>query len=209
MPAKVKSFSDRLPTYLLLETSFIERSLSPIPGPRSAVHKKCEKYLQRMRNRIKAGRLRCFVSPMVIEECIYRIVRVHYERELEKNRDKYESEIRAAEKRHPERKYGWGDLHKDHPELLSGCEDQIWKLNVAIQGIPIRVLPPEELKAAEGEKPFIDEVKRVVVEFNLLPRDAVHVVTAQRIGADGIVAMDRDFERVDDITVYTGLPRRD
>lgn len=209
MSAKVKSFSDRLPTYLLLETSFIEKSLSPIPGPRSAVHKKCEKFLQRMRNRVKTGRLRLFASPLVIEECIYRIVRVHYERELEQNRDKYEAEIQALKERTPEHKYGWHDLYKDHPELLSGCEDQIWKLNLAMQAIPITILPPEELEAGEGEQPLIEEVKRVVVKSNLLPRDAFHVVTAQRIGADGIVAMDRDFERVDDITVYSGLPRRD
>jgi len=187
----------------------MEKSVSPIPGPRGKTHKRCEKFLRRMRNRIQAGKLRCFASPMVIEECIYRIVRVHYERELEQNRDKYEDEIKAVKERDPRREYGWHDLYKDRPQLLSGCADQIRKLNIAIQGIPIEVLPPEELKAAEGEKPLIDEVKRVVVEFNLLPRDAFHVVAAQRIGADGIVVMDRDFERVDDITVYSGLPRRD
>lgn len=205
MPAVVRSFSDPLPTYLLLDTSFLEKSVSLVPGWRGKAHRDCKKFLRRMRNRISVGRLELFASPMVIEECIYRIVRVHYERELEQNRDKYEDEIGAMKERDPKREYGWHDLYKDHPELLSGCEDQIKQLNIAIRGIPITVLPPEQLKAAEGEPPLIEEVKRVVVESNLLPRDAFLVVAAQRIGADALVVMDRDFERVDGITVYSGL----
>jgi len=208
MPAKVKSFLEPLPTYLLLETSFMEKSLSHIPGPRSEVHRSCEKFLRKMRNRVKAGKLRCFVSPLVVEECIFRIVKVHYQRELAQNRDKYEDEIRVAKERDPKHEYDWHDLYKDHPELLSGCEDKIRTFNLAIEGIPIEVVPPKELEAGKEEKPLIDEVKRVVLESSLLPRDAFHVVTAQRIGAD-VVVMDRDFERVDDITVYSGLPRRD
>lgn len=182
--------------------------MSVVPGPRGKAHRDCEKFLRRMRNRINTGRLRLFASPMVIEECIYRIVRVHYERELGQNRDKYEAEIEAAKERDPKHEYDWHDLYKDHPELLSGCEDQIRQFNLAIEGIPIAVVPPEELKEAKDEKPFVDEVKRVVIESNLLPRDAFYVVTAERIGAD-VVVMDRDFERVEGITIYSGLPRRD
>jgi len=115
-----------------------------------------------------------FISNLVLDEILYKLIQTE------------------AAKRHGLRLRDVPDYIKQNPACISQLK-QCWKAIDAIMRLGATVLPlPSDFR----------DVIEACKKYNLLTRDALHILTMQTHGLNELASTDSDFQRVPWIKLY-------
>jgi predicted nucleic acid-binding protein len=188
MPATMRQFDDPLPGIIYLDTSLLMRGLESPPkeaAPQALL------FLERLNAAAHVGQVTLLISDLVVNELCFQVIK----QKLGPQVGPLQQRLGITEKR-------WLRIHRQYPEVLEECREDIERLYEFLLGYPVFVLSPRDFEqATEPEPPYL-AVRPIIERFHLLPTDAFHVVYSRLAGADAIAAVDPDFARVDDLTVY-------
>src|SRR5206468_1457353 len=93
---------------------------------------------------------------------------------------------------------------RDRARFLDGHPDTVRQLNEVISP---RLASIRDIVSLEPVfDTDIQAMLRNIGAYGLLPRDAIHVAVAQRLGIEAIVSDDDAFDRVPGITLYKPEP---
>jgi predicted nucleic acid-binding protein len=72
-----------------------------------------------------------------------------------------------------------------------------------IAAVPVTPVEPADLIAAARSESLLDQMRYFIAKYSLLPQDALILATAEALGANGVVTLDRDWCRVTELDIYT------
>jgi predicted nucleic acid-binding protein len=145
--------------------------------PAGCYHRDCYEFLDRLNG---VDDTLSFVSTLALDETVFTLI-----------------QLKVAED-HPER--GFWDVYREDPQVIQPYLGELRALVDRLSSDPcIRVVGTEPGSVSAS----LDYMR----DYSLLPRDALHLTTMTRCGADGIVTTDDDFVRVDTLHIYTCNPR--
>jgi hypothetical protein len=189
MPATIRRFDDPLPQVIYLDTSLLMRRLSSGAAPQPAAQALV--FLERLEQEALAEHVAPVISDLVVDELCFNVIHAHLGPQL-----------KFLNRRFGMKAGSWLPIFNRHSEILEACRPEIDRLYGFLEGYPVRVLSPRDFElGALTRLPHL-AARYVIERFQLLPRDAYHVVYCRLAGADAIATMDPDFSRVDDLTVY-------
>jgi predicted nucleic acid-binding protein len=100
--------------------------------------------------------------------------------------------------------YLTGKYLKDHPDLLSHYYPELRRFTTRVFGWTnaVFVATPEPRADSESVRAFILQSLDQLNSERLAPRDAFHLSILQGHNLSAIVTEDKDFDTVDDLTIY-------
>ena len=100
---------------------------------------------------------------------------------------------------------GWHTLYKRCPQHVAQCANDLQQFRQSLSMIPVAILGPNDLKPPSRPTSAVDvRMQHFAVTHFLLPKDALLVAIAERLGVLSIATLDGDFKRLGpEFTVYT------
>lgn len=124
--------------------------------------------------RVEKKEVEAFISNLVLDEVLYKLIQAEIARQQG-------LQLRDVE-----------EYRKRNPTCISQL-NECWKAIEAILSMGVTVLPlPPDFK----------DVMDACKKYNLLTRDALHVMTIQSHGLDALASTDSDFQRVPWVKFY-------
>lgn len=141
---------------------------------------------------------------LTLEECYYVIIRGLFQRDLKSQRLRKEC---AKKLKKVASDVTWHDLYKCFPIRISNYVPELSRFWQFVSGFPITILEPEDLVDSTKSNPPIEQGMRGFIESGLLlPKDAMLVAEAERVGVKHIATLDRDFTRLGAGLTFTPSP---
>jgi predicted nucleic acid-binding protein len=183
MPATHRTFQEpELSGFFYLETSFIGGLYLPFSHTYRRFHHECVQFLQRLSLHPD---VLCVTSGWTLNEAAHLL----QQRQLLLDCQAYN--IQHGTSLTPE------ELRQQNPAILAHSYNELMRIRAHIErGCEIMAIPNTGLT---------DAAFNLIRDFHLRPTDAYHIATARAYDITNFVSIDRDFLRVDGITVYTCL----
>lgn len=191
MPANVHDINDAsfaLPEFVLLDASII-LELSPDPAHSHPKHTAAVNFLSRLQVEAINGNVLPVLPIEALEECYFKIAK----------------RIIFKQWKLAGRKGSWDNYYKSHPNIILDARKIIINLCQTLQSIPVFIPEPEELAVDPiGTEPLIaDRMMDMMFNYCLLPKDALILTSAERMGINTVATLDFDWTRADGFTVLT------
>lgn len=184
MPANHRTFNHPDLTGLFYcDTSYLAGAYLPFSRTYQRFHAECEAFHQRL---YAASDAICVTSDWALNEIIYLIQQEQLSRDCQQYNTLHRTALTAEEFRRQNPTV----LANSYPEVVQICEDI--KIDCLMIAIP--------------DTDLVDSALDLIRNFHRRPTDAYHLATAKSYDIANFVSIDRDFLRVDGITVYTCLP---
>jgi len=168
--------------WLYCDTSYLAGMYLPASRTYQRFHPECAIFQRRL---YAATDALCVTSDWALNEVIYLI------QQEQLARDCQQFNVLHGTYLNPE------EFRRRNPAVLAHSWDEIVQIRAHInRACEIVAIPNTGLT---------DTALDLIRDFHLRPTDAYHIATAQAYGITNFVSIDRDFLRVDGITVYTCL----
>lgn len=191
-----------LPAFLLFDASILLATRSvpgaPVP-PRSA---DAIQFLRRVQQACHNGNTIPLVCVLTLEECYFKIIQWRYQNDPSLSPQRT---VVAAQLGRQPNQVGWHELCKHHPRFIQNCFPELQAFFQFVIGIPLTILEPEDLASPNVALPSIAErMRHYIHSCCILPKDALLIAIADRLGVQHIATLEKDFNRLGvDFTVYT------
>lgn len=188
MPARILDISNpniHFPDFIVLDASII-LELTPSPSYSHNHHTLAVNLFNRLRPLAQQGQVMLLLPLLAFEECLFKLC---------------EKEIRAQ----TPQQVSWHEFYKNNPQVILGSRQIIDSFCTILRGFPIDIVEPEDLSILPiGTAPKLqDRMVEMLFNFQVLPKDATILSTAERLGVDTVISLDRDWQRADGFTVIT------
>lgn len=191
MPARVVNLTDpnlSIPEFLILDASVILELLDNNPQPTSR-HRAIIQFFKRTSPLVQKGDLMLFLSLFALEECCFIICRGVIEQ--------YKKSINSP--------HLWHTIYKRSPNIINSAQNGVRELYRILKAIHIEIMEPED--TAKQPKGALTEISTTmqqnIFKYHLLPKDAVILSEAQRLGINTVMSLDKDWQRADGFTLIT------
>lgn len=145
--------------------------------PAGRYHRECYEFLERLSD---AEDTLSYVSTLALDEVVFTLI-----------------QLKVAED-HPEQ--GFWNIYRENPQAI---QPYLGELRALVDRLSI----DPRIQVVGTEPEFIHGALDYMVNYPLLPRDALHLTTMARNGVDSMVTTDDDFLPVDELRIYTCNPR--
>ena len=202
---QAQTSSHPFPEFIFIDTSFLLSSLGPVPEAvkdfPSHTNVQCSNFLDFLKSKAKNGDICLLTSDGVIEEFLHVILkRCVNSKDLSNPVFKAHKEQYMRVERNPVT-----ELLKDHPELIKKHYPILDEYYKRILEVPIAALGADYLGGLNTNAGISDHMCDLINKYQILSGDAHHISIGLLAGIKHFIAIDCDFHRVDDITVYTCL----
>ena len=188
MPARILNISDpyiHFPDFIVLDASVVLelRRYQSQPHPN---HDQAVNFFRRVSPLAAQGQVMLLLPLLAFEECLFKIC-VNEIRTLIPNNAR------------------WQDQYKAHPELILTSRQLLLDFYSILKGFPIVIVEPEDIAVLpiDTVRRLADRLPDMILNFQVLPKDATILSVAERLGVDTVVTLDSDWKRADGFTVIT------
>ena len=142
------------------------------------------------------------VCILTLEEYYFKLLKVGYQRDTSLDPSRVEI---SRKRRKPANRVTWHELYKDRPKAIKSYVPQITAVLQQIRQLPFHIVEPEDLADTQSSsRPIEERMRYYIDEASILPKDALLVAEAERLGVFDIATMDNDFRRLGpEFTIYT------
>ena len=145
--------------------------------PAGRYHRACYAFIERLSD---ATETLSYLSTLALDETIFTLIQL------------------KVEEAHPDQ--GFWQAYRANPQVI---QPHLGELRVLVDRLAID--PRIRLVGTESEG--LPTMLDYMDSYGILPRDALHLTTMDRCGADAIVTTDDDFLPVDGLRIFTCNPR--
>ena len=188
MPARIINIGDpniNFPELIILDASVV-LELTPSPSNPHPYHNLAVGIFNQLSPLAKQGHVMLLLPLLAFEECVFKLC------------------VREIEA-HTTGQVKWHDFYKSNPQVILHSRPTINSFCTILRGFPVTILEPEDLVIlSSGTQPRLqDRMVDMLFNYQVLPKDATILSTAERLGIDTVITLDRDFQRANGFTVIT------
>ena len=186
MPANIIDINDlnlSFPTYLILDASVLLGGF--LPSTQTSKHSVAVNFLKRLQMQVSYENTMALLPLLAYEECLFKIISI----EIEAN---------------PINGNHWHQKYKKNPQVISNTQTSVIKFNKFLQSFPISIIEPEDLVDSNNSNSIELNIRmnQFIYLYNILPKDATILSSADRLGITHIASLDKDFSRANGFTIY-------
>lgn len=188
MPATLFDIGDQnleFPDLIVLDASLVlELFTSSHPH-----HQLAKDFLNRLQKSAREERVLPLLPRLALEECYFKICK-----DFLTNRAKLSGQQ-------------WHHYYKDNPKSLAAIKPILNNLYQILQAFPIHVVEPEDLSMfpVGSSQTLSERMAELIIQFNILPKDATIISEAGRLGVYSLATLDSDWKRADGFTVIAPI----
>ena len=190
MPARILDISDpniKIPDLVVLDTSIVLELRTNLPKPHPN-HILVVNILNRLCYLASQGQVMLLLPLLAFEECLFKICK---------------NEIMAI----TPITVNWEQYYKANPQIILKSKQTLNSFCEILKSFPIVIVEPEDIAVLPigTARRLADRMPELILDFQVLPKDATILSVAERLGVDTVVTLDRDWRRADGFTVITTL----
>lgn len=188
MPATLFDIGDQnlvFPDLIVLDASLV-LELFPSSHPH---HQLAKDFLSRLQSSVMAGRVQPLLPRLALEECYFKICK-----------DFLTNQAKSSGQ-------AWHHYYKSNPRSLGRIEPILNNFYQILQAFPMHIVEPEDLSVFPlgSSKALSERMAELIIQYNILPKDATIISEAERMGVYALATLDSDWKRADGFTVITPI----